>query len=117
MVAQNVPSTQMHKRRAPPSAQRVEKANRVLAEMVLRGPRTVHTDEVAGQANGLSDGALTEAKTAPIAKEEEEARTVSTVEKKSITKPVAMSIVDFSYVLSLVFGGCCSYVLVTPCLT
>lgn len=49
-----------------------------------------------------------------MVKKEDEVAAVLSAPVQSISKPVALSLVDFSFVLSLVFGGCCSYVVLPP---
>lgn len=98
----------MNKRRRPPSEQRAEKANRILAEMVLRGPRTPRASDPGGRANNPGEGALNHVQDEAKVKTEAQGSNIQAVPIQSLARPVAMSLVDFSFVLSLVFGGCCS---------
>ncbi|KAI0704370.1 UAA transporter family-domain-containing protein [Cytidiella melzeri] len=92
----------MNKRPRPPSEQRAERANRILAEMVLSSPPR-HRHPSARRAQGTSTDPQR-------VKVEEEAEVAEHEEPDSAAKPVAMSLLDFSYILSLVFGGCCANV-------
>ncbi|KAI0343167.1 UAA-domain-containing protein [Trametopsis cervina] len=91
----------MNKRRRPPSEHRAERTNRMLAEMVLRAPRN---RVAAGNARVESSGGSRDPSPVRVKEEAQEDP------PPQLSKPVAMSLVDFSYVLTLVFGGCCSNV-------
>lgn len=96
----------------------------MLAEMVLHGPRTSRsTSDSKGQpvsdALPQSPNSVHDEHHKRKVKKEKERESEEEVEDEvsvppapvhSLSKPVALSLVDFSFVLSLVFGGCCSYV-------
>lgn len=92
-------------RQRTPKEDRVDKLNRALAEMVVLGPqnqgrkRTTKTPEV----NAGAKVKIKTEDTEPNLKLEE----ITPVPSESLSKPIALSLVDLSYALSLVFGGCC----------
>ena len=91
----------MGRRRYAPSNTRAEKADVVLADMVLshRPPAPTHPISV------------TPIKVESDADPEEDKSKVLKVEDVNTLKsPLLASLVDYSFVLTLVFGGCCSYV-------
>jgi hypothetical protein len=96
----------MNKPQRPPSEHRANRAGRILAEMVLKSPPKnrpqTNTSGGGSPPHSTSHNPLVTAK-GRIKEEETESKEVV-----SAVAPVAMSLVDFSYVLSLVFGGCCS---------
>lgn len=73
----------------------------MLAEMVVAAPkdRPVQRPAKAAQNEKVK-----------VKAEPAEAKVGPAPSEASVSKPIAMSIVDFSLVLSLVFGGCCSNV-------
>lgn len=94
----------MKKRRHPPSEKHIDIANRVLAEMIIRRPEPQQRPPPPRS---------TTAGHSPIkVKQEPGEEKVVHKDDPPLAKPVAMSLVDFSFVLSLVFGGCCTYVAV-----
>lgn len=96
------------KRRQPPSEEKVQKLNRALAEMVVLGPSN---QDVGGKPKTKSP----EVKSKTRVKVKEEPiepllEPEATAAVAPLSKPITMSLVDFSLALSLVFGGCCRLV-------
>lgn len=92
------------KRRQPPSEEKVQKLNRALAEMVVLGP----PNQGVGKKPKTKSPEV-KAKTRVKVKEEP-IEPLLEPEATALSKPIAMSLVDFSLALSLVFGGCCRLV-------
>ncbi|KAJ3558775.1 hypothetical protein NM688_g731 [Phlebia brevispora] len=85
----------MGRRSYTPSSRRAEKLDNVLADIVIRSGRHPQSPIKVSE----SDPDVSRVK-----KEETE------VDLKQITAPVVSSLLDFSLILTLVFGGCCSNV-------
>lgn len=82
----------MGKRKYAPSTTRAEKADGVLADLVIR--RGDHPRSPIKVEDSLFD------------KKSEE----KDVDLRGLKSPLLASLVDFSFVLTLVFAGCCSCV-------
>lgn len=100
--------------RLPPSDHHIDRANRFLAAMVFNSsvpnpPRNRHAVSVGKQKVQSPPYQISPARV-KLKQEvkESDPRGLSKAKGSSVAKPVALSLVDFSYVLSLVFGGCCS---------
>lgn len=109
------PRTAMRRRGQPPrDSEGLTTLNRVLAEMVVarppptQGPARAAAKTTKAEAKGKNE-AYVKVKAEPgepAVKLEQDAA------PPPLGAPVAMSLVDFSFVLGLVFGGCCRCVLV-----
>jgi hypothetical protein len=115
----------MMKNRRAGNEQRAEKLNRYLAEMVLKSPSTnSHAKSSASRAapppgrKGKGKVKVKEESVEPDLGFSERERTEPPIpipaskdaDVGANKKAIAMSLVDFGFVLGLVFGGCCRFV-------
>ena len=107
----------IRRRPRPPSDEHVDVASRVLAEMILgsRSPRNqkpttpVRNRKPSEPLEKMVKVEVKEEARESIVHREYVELSPSPSPDPVVSKPsVALSLVDFSYVLSLVFGGCCS---------
>lgn len=91
----------MKKRRQQPNDERVQKLDRMLAEMVVVPPPKDRPQAVQRNVKA-NEKEKTRVKEEPVDPQLKRDSSVA-----SLGKPIAMSVVDFSMVLGLVFGGCC----------
>ncbi|EKM50367.1 uncharacterized protein PHACADRAFT_263628, partial [Phanerochaete carnosa HHB-10118-sp] len=92
----------MKKRRQQPSDDRARKLDRMLAEMVVVAPSKDRPAQRGAKAAKKEKIRLKEEPAEPRLEPQSSAA--------SLGGPIVMSMVDFSMVLGLVFGGCCSNV-------
>ena len=113
------------KKRRTPSEQRAEKLNRYLAELVLRPPGSTNTHNMPPSSSrahktdrkgkGKTKVRVKEESVEPELRFDDRERELSASPMPIIKeagpadkgKVIAMNLVDFGLVLSLVFGGCC----------